>query len=98
MIPRPRKHFHLKDVFPVRESNPGPGGESLVSRPLGYQAPLNHSSGCIAGFSTILNVRHPKVCVWGGQKSVSEPLPRGDFPGHISQGRPYPPPPPRASH
>ena len=41
MIPRPRKHFHLKDVFPVGESNPGPGGESLVSRPLGYQAPQN---------------------------------------------------------
>ncbi len=28
-----------KDVFPIGESNPGPSGESLVSRPLGCQAP-----------------------------------------------------------
>ena len=27
IIPRPRKHFRVKDVFPVRESNPGPGSE-----------------------------------------------------------------------
>ena len=37
--PRPRKPFHVQDIFPVGESNPGPNDESLVSRPLGYQAP-----------------------------------------------------------
>ena len=31
IIPRSRNHFHMKDVFPVRESNPGPSNVQLFS-------------------------------------------------------------------